>query len=138
MVQKNGHPKRCKLDLILWAVFAVSMAAYVVVFATAFAELPLNIPSWHQGLLLYFHAVPLFSLQMLLCRRAKLCFKILAPLGMLAIPGSVFLHVAQWEAMAWILYLCWCMAPVLGCALAWAIWAIGKGCKKAQGHDKAV
>lgn len=47
------------------------MAVYIVTFAAAFAELPISIPPWHQFLLLSFHIIPMFCLQLLLCRLAK-------------------------------------------------------------------
>ena len=60
-----------KTDKILLTLFLMSLAAYLVIFLSAFWDLPLNIPPWHQGLLLYFHSIPMFFLQLLLCRLAK-------------------------------------------------------------------
>lgn len=58
-----------RTDQWLLGCFAVTMAVYTA----AFSDLPLNIPPWHQLLLLYFHAFPMFFLQLLLCRRARRC-----------------------------------------------------------------
>ena len=47
-----------RADKILFGLFAVTLALYLVVFGTAFADLPLNVPNWHLALLLYFHFLP--------------------------------------------------------------------------------
>ena len=65
------------------------MAVYTAAFAAAFPDLPLNIPPWHQLLLLYFHAFPMFFLQLLLCRRARAVWRLLVPLALLAVPGVI-------------------------------------------------
>ena len=55
-----------KTDKILLTLFLMSLAAYLVIFLSAFWDLPLNIPPWHQGLLLYFHSITMFFLKLLL------------------------------------------------------------------------
>lgn len=115
---------KSKTDRLLGIFFMASMVFYVVVFATAFSSLPLNIPSWHQLLLLFFHFVPMFFLQLLLCRRVKIRWRILGPLILLLVPGLVFLYGAEWDLMAWIFFLIWCIAPVTGSVLAWVVWAV--------------
>ena len=62
-------------------------AVYTAAFTAAFSDLPLNIPPWHQLLLLYFHAFPMFFLQLLLCRRARAVWRLLVPLALLAVQG---------------------------------------------------
>ena len=79
-----------KTDKILLTLFLMSLAAYLVIFLSAFWDLPLNIPPWHQGLLLYFHSIPMFLLQLLLCRLAKPHWRLFAPLMLLLVPGLVF------------------------------------------------
>ncbi|UQT50328.1 hypothetical protein M5E87_13040 [Flavonifractor plautii] len=49
-----------RTDQWLLGCFAVTMAVYTAAFTAAFSDLPLNIPPWHQLLLLYFHAFPMF------------------------------------------------------------------------------
>ena len=107
-----------RTDQWLLGCFAVTMAVYTAAFAAAFSDLPLNIPSWHQLLLLYFHAFPMFFLQLLLCRRAR---------------------AVCWMVMGWFLLLWWCAAPLLGSALAWLVWAVslrksGRGLGKPAGR----
>lgn len=117
--------KKVTTDRVLWALLGLTMAAYAVVFGSAFSELPLNIPSWHQGLLLYSHLIPMFFLQLVLCRTARLPWRFLVPLVLLAIPVLVFVALADWDLRAWILAGVWCIAPVLGCALGWLVWGLG-------------
>lgn len=113
-----------KSDKVLLSVFVISMMAYILIFALAFAELPLNIPPWHQFLLLHFHFVPMFFLQLLLCRKATLRWRLLIPLILLVVPGILFLNKAEWNIMGWIIFLFWCVAPVLGSVFAWIVSAI--------------
>ena len=113
-----------RTDQWLLGCFAVTMAVYTAAFAAAFSDLPLNIPPWHQLLLLYFHAFPMFFLQLLLCRRARAVWRLLVPLALLAVPGVLFLSAAGWMVMGWFLLLWWCAAPLLGSALAWLVWAV--------------
>ncbi len=117
--------KKATADRVLWALFGLTMAAYGVVFVSAFSQLPLNIPSWHQGLLLYSHLIPMFFLQLILCRRARVVWRFAVPLVLLAVPVLVFVAIADWDARAWVLAGVWCIAPVLGCALAWLVWGLG-------------
>lgn len=116
--------KHSPADRILWVLFWLTMAAYAVVFGSAFSELPLNIPNWHQGLLLYFHFVPAFFLQLSLCRMTGPRRRFLLPVLLLAVPVLVFVAVADWALMAWVLAGFWCIAPLLGCALGWLVWGV--------------
>ena len=111
-----------RTDKILLAVFLLSLAVYLVNFAVCFSDLPLDAPPWQQMLLLYFHFIPMFCLQLLLCRRAKLLWRLLIPPILLLIPGLVFVGIAEWYMLAWILFLFWCAAPAAGCVLAWAVY----------------
>ena len=115
-----------KTDKILLTLFLMSLAAYLVIFLSAFWDLPLNIPPWHQGLLLYFHSIPMFFLQLLLCRLAKPHWRLFAPLMLLLVPGLVFVGSAGWAVLGWVLFLYWCAAPAAGCILAWVVWGTGK------------
>lgn len=110
-----------KTDEVLLGVFALSMAVYIVIFAAAFAELPISIPPWHQFLLLSFHIIQ-FCLQLLLYRLAKPRWRLLVSVVLLMAPGVVFLRVAGWTVMGWILSLYWCAALVLGCVFTWTVW----------------
>lgn len=115
-----------KGDRLLLALCILSFAVYAVVFVSAFAELPLAISPWHQALLLYFPFLPMFFLELLLCRTAKLRWRLIVPLVPLVLVGVWFLSLAEWYTMAWILYLCWCVPSLLGCLAAWGIQAVSK------------
>lgn len=49
---------RIKNDKILLTLCILFFIGYAVIFVSAFSELPLNVPLWHQGLLLYGHFFP--------------------------------------------------------------------------------
>ena len=119
-------PMRETANRVLLVLTLITLAAYAVVLVTAFWDLPLDIPPWHQLLLLYAHFIPMFLLELLLCRTAKLKWRILLPAVLLAVPGLWFVASAEWYAMAWFLAGWWCVAPVLGCLAAWAVWAISR------------
>lgn len=113
-----------RTDLVLLLLTLVTFAAYAVILVTAFWDLPLDIPPEHQFLLLYAHGIPMFSLQLLLCRRAKWGWRLLLPAILLAVPGVWFLAKAQWYLLAWVLVGWWCVAPAAGCLLAWMVWGV--------------
>lgn len=56
-----------RANRFLLAAFLLSLAAYIIIFAACFVDLPIGIPPWHQFLLLYAHSIPMFCLQLLLC-----------------------------------------------------------------------
>lgn len=111
-------------DRYLLTLCIVLFAVYTAIFASAFADLPLNIPPWHQALLLFSHFVPMFFLELFLCRTVKLGWRVIVPLVPLMLVGFWFLSSAEWHAMAWVLFSLWCVPPLLGCLVAWAVWAI--------------
>lgn len=115
-----------RADKILLAVFLLTLAPYAAFFAYCFSELPLSITPPQQALLLYSHSIPMFFLQLLLCRTAKLRWRLLIPLLLLLIPGLVFTSTAGWHVIAWALFGLWCIAPTAGCVLAWAAYGLGR------------
>ena len=127
MVRIDGKGNAVLLSLTL-----ITFAAYAVIFAAAFADLPMSIPPWHQLLLLYAHFIPMFLLELLLCRTAKVKWRILLPAVLLAVPGLWFVASAEWYAMAWVLAGWWCAAPVLGCLTAWAVWTLSRRLKRPE------
>ena len=114
-----------RTDKILLAVFLLSLSAYAAFFAYCFSELPLSITPPQQALLLYSHSIPMFFLQLLLCRTAKLRWRLLIPLLLLLIPGLVFTSAAGWQVIAWVLFGFWCIDPEIGCVLAWSAYGLG-------------
>jgi len=109
---------------ILLILFLLTMAVYVGIFATAFAELPIRIGPVHQLLLLLFHFVPMFLLELLLCQLTRPLWRMLVPILLLAVPVLVFVAVGEFYMAAWILAGLWCVAPVMGMLLACLVWHI--------------
>lgn len=124
-----------KADKILLALFLSTMAAYVAISATAFSHLPPDVGPFHEFLFLYFHFIPMFFLQLLLCRLARPLWRVLIPALLLAAPALVFVAAAKVHVIALILAGWWCAAPAVGCALAWLVWGLGR---KTAGRPKAA
>lgn len=110
---------------ILFRLLWVTAAVYAVVFVSAFWDLPIDIPVWHQALLIYFHVIPMFLLQLVLCRTRSIPVRLFLPLGILVGVGLVWLCLTGFHLIAWYLYAYWCMAPVTGCAVAWVVYGAG-------------
>lgn len=119
-----------KSDKVLLAFCIVFFAVYCVIFFSAFSELPLNISPWHEKLLRFFHFVPMFFLELLLCRIATLKWRLIIPAIPLLLIGLWFLIQAEWYVMGWILFLAWCIPPVLGCMTAYVVFVICRKLKK--------
>ena len=119
-------PMKESTNRVLFRLCWVTAAVYAVVFVSAFWDLPIDIPVWHQALLIYFHFIPMFLLQLVLCRTRSIPVRILLPLGILAGVGLVWLCLAEWSIIGWALFIYWCTAPVIGCAVAWVVY--GAGC----------
>lgn len=119
-----------KSDKVLLAFCIVFFAAYCVIFLSTFSELPLNISPWHEKLLRFFHFVPMFFLELLLCRIATLKWRLIIPAIPLLLIGLWFLSQAEWYVMGWILFLAWCIPPVLGCLTAYVVFVICRKLKK--------
>lgn len=123
-------PLERKADRILFALFLGTFAAYCAVFVSAFSELPLNISSLHQVLLLFSHFIPAFFLELLLCRTAALRWRLLLPALPLLAAGLWFLSGAEWYVMAWVLFLIWCIPPIAGCVTAQLAFSVYRRWKK--------
>ena len=124
-----------RTDRVLLVLTLVTFAGYGVIFGAAFRTLPLDIPPDHQFLLLYAHGIPVFCLELLLCRRARWVWRLLLPAVLLAVPGVWFLAAAEWYLLAWLLVGWWCVAPLAGCLLAWIVWGVQRGLRRGKGAD---
>lgn len=113
-----------KTDIFLLACFVVSLGVYVAIFASAFVELPLNIRPWHQWLLLFFHFVPLFFLQLLMCHMPGPAWHRVLPLALFLVPAVLFALCTGGALMGWILAGFWCVAPLLSCLCGWLVWGL--------------
>ena len=123
--------KQNKIDLVLLGCFLAALAVYAVIFGSAFLELPLNISPWHQFLLLFFHFVPTFFLQLLMCHMTGPAWRFALPPAMFLVPALVFALCTGGQLLGWVLAgFCWAV-PWAGWSGAWPFWCAG--C--AAGHD---
>ncbi len=109
---------------VLSRLFWVTAVGYAVIFVSAFWHLPIDIPVWHQALLIYSHFIPMFLLQLILCRTRSIPVRLFLPLGILAGVGLVWLCLTQWTLLGWVLFAYWCTAPLTGCAVAWVAYGV--------------
>lgn len=116
--------KQNKADLVLLGCFVAALAVYAVIFCSAFLELPLNISPRHQFLLLFFHFVPAFFLQLLMCHMSGPAWRLALPPAMFLVPALVFVACTGGQLLGWLLAGFWCLAPLLGCALGWLVWGV--------------
>ena len=117
-------PMKEATNRVLSRLFWVTAAGYAVIFVSAFWHLPIDIPVWHQALLIYSHFVPMFLLQLMLCRTRSIPVRLFLPLGILAGVGLVWLCLTQWTLLGWVLFAYWCTAPLTGCAVAWVAYGV--------------
>lgn len=118
---KDWNPNTNRiLSRLCW----VTAAIYVAIYVSAFWHLPIDIPVWHQALLIYSHFIPMFLLQLMLCRTRSIPVRLFLPLGILAGVGLVWLCLTQWTLLGWVLFAYWCTAPLTGCAVAWVAYGV--------------
>lgn len=119
-------PYRTNLDRLLCGGALLTGAIYLGIFFSAFASLPLQITPLHQLLLLVFPMIPLFCWQLLLCRTRKNSRSTALPLLAVVLPALLFVALCGFQILAWYLAAFWAAAPLLGIALAWAVWLTGR------------
>ncbi len=119
---------KSRTDKLLLAVFLLSLAAYAFLILTYQTfDFDLRWDTVRGWLLLTFHAVPAFCLQLLLCRRTRRWIA--------ALPGLAVVWVAFWSAYAaftspfwdglgYAILLVLCIAPAAEIALAWAAYGV--------------
>lgn len=124
-----------RTDRILLRIFAVSLVVYGLLLcayaAFAWAQgLRYPLFSLHLWLVRSFHAVPFFALQLLLCRRSATGSKYLAVqltvlmLGLLLLSFIEYRTVIGWDILGVTIVLSLSIAPVVGCVLAWVVYAV--------------
>ena len=118
-------PMKESTNRVLTRLCWVTAAIYVAIYISSFWHLPIHVYTWQLSLLIYFHFIPMFLLQLLLCRTRSTPVCILLPLGILAGVGLVWLCLTQWTLLGLVLFGYWCIAPVMGCALAWVVYCAG-------------
>ena len=127
-----------RTDLILVAVFLVSLLSYACLLfsfgeygwphtTSPIAFFLLRLRFW---LVLSGHAVPFFTLQLLMCRRLWRLSKCLAGWPTALVAGLLFVFTVAfstatgWDALGWWALMVGTIAPVVGCLLAWTAWGI--------------
>ena len=119
-----------RANQILLFLSLLSLVIYCAIFASCFSELPINPSPLHQRLVLYVHCIPMFFVQLLLCRLSKRWWWRLIPFLPILVVGFVFMHFAEWYILGWILVLWWSVAPTVGCLLAWAVFFLRRARKE--------
>lgn len=112
-----------RTDFILLTVLLLSLAVYAANIVYGM-EYPFNV-----YLLLGFHAIPAFCLQLLLCRRTRRWVASLS-LPLLALAALFFAYKSYistgWDGLGWLILLGLCIAPAVGCVLAWAAYGLSR------------
>ncbi len=120
-----------RTDKILLAVFLLSLAAYafLLLIYLEIIDLGLEWGTLQAWLLLTFHAVPAFCLQLLLCRRTQRWIAAL-PALLTAFAAFWFAYGSftdgGWDGLGCLILLLLCAAPAAGIALAWAVYGFGR------------
>ena len=114
------------------------LAAAVLATGVAYAFLVIDASSLVSGdhtfgLLVWFHSVPCFFLQLLVCRVAGRAVARLIPVFLLLGPAACFAAASfittGWNSLGWGFLLCLCIAPAVAYALAWAVYGIQRACQ---------
>lgn len=121
-----------RTNQILLLLFLVSLAIYGVIFAPCFSVFSINLSPLRQMLVLCFHSVPMFFVQLLLCRLSKRWWWRLIPFLPIIEVGLIFLYFTGWDIPP---VLWWCVAPTAGCLLAWAVSFLGKCSAQKEGDS---
>lgn len=112
-----------RTDKILLAVFLLTLAAYAAVITYG------NGTSLEMRLVFSLHAVPVFCLQLLLCRKVRRWVAAIPALILVA--AALFfsfgwLTTTGWDSLGYAIFLAFTAAPAVGCILAWIVWFILK------------
>lgn len=117
-----------RTDIILLIAFFASLIFYVFLLPHYyFTVLTQDGPRWaidlFRWLEMWFHAVPAFCLQLLLCRKIRRRFAALPTLFLvgLALWSAYGCSTHDgWDALGYDIFLELSAAPAVGCVLAWA------------------
>lgn len=125
-----------RADQILLAATIITAVLYAFVMLCWVGVVSVADPDLWMDLGLWFHAVPCFFLQLLICWVAKRPVIRLIPVFLLAGLVAVFLcALVNTEGLAglgWILLLMLCIAPAVGYALAWAVYGVQRLCRSVK------
>lgn len=125
-----------RVNQILLAATVVTAALYAFVMLCWVGLIPVADPDPWMVLGCYFHAVPCFFLQLLVCRAAKQPLLRLIPVfllaGFVAVCVGGLVNTEGLDGLGWILLLFLCAAPAAGYGLAWAAYGIGWAVRRGQ------
>ena len=79
-----------RTDQILLIAFVLTLAAYLVMFVDCFSRFPIDASPLLQFLILHFHAIPMFLIQLLLFRLSKPRWWKLLPFLPMLVVGLAF------------------------------------------------
>lgn len=126
-----------RTDKLLLTVFVVTLLLYALIVLTHFEIIPLERPDWlytpHAWLALTFSAVPAFCLQLLMCRRTRrrvAAIPALVIMGAAAFFACGYLTARGWDSLFWGVLMLLSIAPAAGCALGWAVYGLGRVCRR--------
>ena len=125
-----------RTDRVLLALLLLSLPLAVLLFSVYLELLPVHPMTWpywvqelHAYLAFGFPAVPFFCLQLLLCRRTRRRTALLPAGGVIAaalVCVRGYCTASGWDTLGWLILLLLTAAPAAGCALAWAVWGLGR------------
>lgn len=113
------------INRILVAAVLVTAVVYAFLAIDAFSP----VSGGHTlGLIVWFHSVPCFFLQLLVCRVAGRAVTRLIPvfllLGLAVCFAAVSFITTGWISLGWSFLLYLCIAPAAGYGLAWAVYGV--------------
>ena len=126
-----------RTDKILLVVFAVTLPLHIFIVLTYMQIIsivetwtwPYWAQEWYAYLAFGFFAIPVFCLQLLLCRRKRRRIAAI-PVAVIISAALLFTYgfftATGWDALGWGILLLLCIAPAVGCALAWAAYGLGR------------
>ena len=95
------NSKTRRTDFILCFLFLLFLLIYILVCRSCFKSLPVDCPTCHIWVVLYFQCVPMFFLQLLLCRKTRIFFRVMIPIILAILVGLVFFYTIDWHAAGW-------------------------------------
>lgn len=130
-----------RTDKTLLVVFSVTLPLHIFIVLTYLEIIPIVekwtwpywAQEWYAYLALSFFAIPVFCLQLLLCRRKR---RRVAAIPALVIVGAAllfaygFFTATGWDTLGWGILLLVCIAPAVGCVMAWAVYGLYRICKR--------
>ena len=130
-----------RTDKLLLTVTPLSLAVCLLLARGFFQGIHWVWPDWagecYGYLTLTLPALPVFCLQLLLCRRSR---RWVAALPGVVLLGGVlcfswgFLTATGWDTLGWGILLVLSLPPAAGCALAWMVYGLRRRAQK-RGRD---